>query len=251
MPVMKKIGSAVALCCLCAVLSPAVIAAGDGTDDVFKMEIGRLLDILKHPGGGETWGKFDGELMHRRTGGEVEKVPFYFAVTIRKQRMNGQIIFDNSEGYNIGQNFTSGIGMVVPLREGGYGEKAMMSRFGVSPSDLTMSFLHYPFLSEEGVESFRMLSCRKLRFAVPEEEGGGSVLVWVTAYFMPIKAEFFRPGETAPYRTVEIDAFGSKNGLYYAESLNIYGPGWRTKINFSKSDAGLNSGGIPADLYRK
>lgn len=181
----------------------------------------------------------------------MERSTVYFAVHLQRERMIGQIILGD-EAYLIGQNFNNAIGTVSPQKPGGYGRDSVMSRFGISPSDLTMSFLYYPLARELPGESLKLIKCRVFELDAPAEAGGGKVKVWVAEnYFTTLKAEFFRPEEEAPFRTLEVESYRKKNDLYYVETLNLYGSGWRTQIRFDQADLGFLDPGKPVNIYKK
>lgn len=204
-----------------------------------ELDTAAFMQLVRRSGGAESWGRMSGTVRHRRQRGEIENAEIYFGITIRRDRMIAQIIFGGQEGYFIGQNFGDrGISTVSPMLDGGYQNGGLMARFGVEPADLTMSFLYFPVKGELKKENFRMLKCRvvELEDAVNKQ----SVRVWISeSYFFPLKAEFRRAEEENPYRTLEIESFKSQNDLYYAEKLNVSGPGWRTQIDFSQAQLGL------------
>ena len=115
----------------------------------------------------------------------------------------------------------------------------LLDKVGVRASDLTMGFLYYDLDKELPPATLSaVVGCRVLLLKSPD--GGEQVKVYLEKeHAFPLKAEFFRPGETRPYRTLETSGFTEKNGLYYARSLRIEGPGWRTRIEFDPEKAQL------------
>jgi hypothetical protein len=66
------------------------------------------------------------------------------------------------------------------------------------------------------------------------------VQIWISAdHYFPLKAQFTRKGEKAPYRTLECNGFTKRNDLYYARYITVEGPGWRTRVAFDPDTAEL------------
>ncbi len=232
---------------VCATAFPMTVCSAE--TEVLPQE--KFIERARRPGGGETWGKFSGVARHKRRGGEMESADIYFGINLQRERMIGQIVLGN-ESYLIGQNFNNAIGTVSPGKEGGYGKNSIMSRFGISPSDLTMSFLYYPVKKELPDETFKLVKCRVFELEIPEKAGGGKVRVWIARdYFSTLKAEFFSASGDVPLRTLEVESYKQQDGLYYVETLNLYGSGWRTQIVFNQAQLGYVKPGERVDVYQK
>ena len=52
-------------------------------------------------------------------------------------------------------------------------------------------------------------------------------------------------------RTLETGSFRKKNDLYYAEILNLYGPGWRSRVHFSDAELGTPDAAAEERLFGK
>lgn len=185
---------------------------------------------------GSTYGVLDGSAVHiRREKGRkiTEEYPCFMAVIITPGKSITQIILNNDEGYLVGRVANESTSIRSIGKKG-----SVMERIGVSPSDLAMSFLDDDLVRELPQQNVRMVQCRVL--LLKNKKSNEWVKIYVAKeYFFTLKAEFFNaePQEKSiPIRTLEVDSFAKKNGLYYTKSLALYGPGWRTDISFDKAD---------------
>lgn len=211
-----------------------------------------FMQQVRHPNPVATYAALDGTIQHRRGGEPANSKPIYFAVILQPERMTGQIIINGNEGYLIGQTRESGASetSVIPMR-GANEEHNLLGYMGVRPSDLTMSFLFYPVREELKPDSVKGIDCRVVLLEAPDKSEFAKVYI-ATNYLFPLKAEFLKPGETTPYRTLEVNSFRKSNDLYYTDELSLYGPGWRTRINFDKSaDVGPYNAKNPPAIIRK
>ena len=175
-------------------------------------------------------------------GGRPETVPIYFGIILQPERMTGQIILDGREGYMLGQTRRSGSSetTVVPMKSntGDAGSENRLGHMGIRPSDLTMSFLYYPVVRELESESVRTVPCRVVLLESPDKKEQVKVYI-ARDYHFPLKAEFFEGAAAGgtPFRTLEINSFRKSDGFYYTDRVGLFGPGWRTSIEFDKSAA--------------
>ena len=114
-----------------------------------------------------------------------------------------------------------------------------------------MSFLFYPVLKELDSATVKGAGCRVVLLEAPDKSEQAKVYI-ASRYCFPLKAEFFKAGEKEPYRTLEVNSFRQSNDLYYTDEISLYGPGWRTRINFDKSaDVGPYDAAKPPAIIRK
>ena len=73
-----------------------------------------------------------------------------------------------------------------------------------------------------------------------------------------MKAEFYKKGkdnafEKVPFRTLEPAGFTSKDKLHYCRRFIIFGPGWKTRIEFdpNKVEVGLFDSQKPVNVIKK
>jgi hypothetical protein len=178
----------------------------------------------------------------------------YLGVRFTSEMIFAQIVLGDDEVYSIGQPYSGGAGSVNIIRDGNKNSSALMENFGIRPEDLTMSFLFWNFVKELPGESVSLVDCRVFLLASPDRNETAKVYIGRENYF-PVKVEWAKTGPggafTAPSRTMEVASFRKLNGLYIVDSIIFYGPGWKSKVDFSDCRAGFIKDGIPKDLFRK
>ena len=212
----------------------------------------QFLSILRDSSSrnGSTYGVLEGNAVHiRREKGRklIEEYPCFMAVIITPGKSITQVIFDNKEGYLVGRSSNESTS-VRPLNK----NRGIMERIGVSPRDLSMSFVDGRFVREYPAENVRMAKCRVL--LLKDEQQDEWVRIYAAEdYYFVLKAEFFKSEPKAsdkPLRTLEINSFAQKNGLYYPQSLELFGAGWRTDIVFGKSEMNVYSPEKGTKIFR-
>ena len=213
------------------VLAVCGIAAPGPTPDAAA-----FLTRARNPNQASTYAMLDGTLQHRRRDGERVSVPLYFGLIITPERTFGQILVDGRESYILGQSRDARQEGTSVMHSP---DCVLLDKVGVRASDLTMSFLYYDLVRELPETTLSaVVRCRVL--LLKSTDGKELVKVYLEKeHAFPLKAEFFRPGADEPFRSVETGGFTEKNGLYYAGSLRIEGPGWRTRIEFDRTKAQL------------
>ena len=227
---MKRFGLFTAAVVMLAWSALPLMAAGK------KAPAADFLERARHPQQRPTYAMLDGTLQHRRRGEEAMTVPLYFGVIIMPERTFGQLLVDGRESYILGQSRDARSDGTSVIRSAGC---VLLDRVGVRASDLTMGFLYYDLVEELPEETLSaVVGCRVLRLKSPDGRELAKVYFEKDNAF-PLRAEFFHNGEDQPFRTLETGGFTEKNGLYYARSLRVEGPGWRTRIEFDPSKAQL------------
>ena len=213
-----------------------------------------FLQRARDPKSASTYGMFFGVLQHRRRNQETLEMPIYFGVIIRPESTQGQIIVDRREEYVIRQSRVHG-------KDGSsviYDRKkcVVLDRVGLRATDLTMSFLYYKLVRElDGATLNAVVSCRVLLLESPDDNPGGKEYVKVyleKEHAFPLKAEFFRDqNDKKPFRLMEANGFTKKNDLYFARTILVEGPGWRTKVEFDPdyAELGLYDGNHPVNVF--
>ena len=214
----------------------AAVAVCGGAEHVKTPDAAAFLERARTPNNASTYAMLDGTLQHRRRGGEMLTVPLYFGVVITPERTFGQILVDNRESYILGQSRDARRDGTSVIHSP---DCVLLDKVGVRASDLTMSFLYGDLVQELPETTLSaVVRCRVL--LLKSADGKELVKVYLEKeHAFPLKAEFLRPGENEPFRSVETGGFTEKNGLYYAGNLRIEGPGWRTRIEFDRDKAQL------------
>lgn len=210
-----------------------------------------LLQRARDPKSASTYGKFYGSLQHRRRGQEPEDLPVYFGVIIAPEGTVGQIVVDNREYYTIRQTRDPGQEGTSVIYD--RNTCVTLDRVGLRASDLTMSFLHYPLVKElDETTLSAVVACRVLLLKSPD--GKEYVRVYLEKeHAFPLKAEFLKsPEDKKPFRLMEANGFTKKNGLYYAKTILVEGPGWRTKVDFFPdfAELGMFDKANPVNVFR-
>ena len=219
---------------LVSALMLAVAAVCSASDPAKTPDAAAFLERARTPNGVSTYAMLDGTLQHRRRGGEMLTVPLYFGAVITPERTFGQILVDNRESYILGQSRDARRDGTSVIHSP---DCVLLDKVGVRASDLTMSFLYGDLVKELPETTLSaVVRCRVL--LLKSADGKELVKVYLEKeHAFPLKAEFLRPGEDEPFRSVETGGFTEKNGLYYAGNLRIEGPGWRTRIDFDRDKA--------------
>ncbi len=204
-----------------------------------EVPLDEFMRRVRNPYPTSSYAILEGEVSHLRRGSPREEYPIYFGLILQPERMTGQIIINQSEGYILGQNRKGGDGSttVLPMKENrDTPQGSLLGHVGIRASDLTMSFVYYPVVKEilPG-ESLRTVACRIVLLEAPDKSEWVKVYI-ARDYYFPLKAEFLKSAtDTAPYRTLEVNSFQKSGDFYYTDQLGLYGPGWRTLVDFRKS----------------
>ncbi|MBE6357563.1 MAG: hypothetical protein E7058_10745 [Lentisphaerae bacterium] len=212
----------------CVVLITMFAASAAETDAEFVAKARRTNNVA-------TYAKLHGVLQHRRRGKDTLTMPVYFGAIIHPSRTIGQLVINESEGYNLSQAQGSGLTSIKPMTDSAKSDH--LGYVGVRASDLVMSFLFCKVEKEFDSELLRnMVHCRV--FLLDDPENKEKIKVWISSeHAFPLKAEFYRYGETKRFRELEAGALTKKNDLYYVRRIRLEGPGWITRIDFDSDRA--------------
>ena len=206
----------------------------------------------RHPAGRKRWALMDGKVFHRRRGKQTIQAKLYLGILFNKDRTLAQLIINDSQGYMIGQDFTKGQDgtSVIPLNKATKNKPAL-GNFGLRPEDLTMSFLYWNLDKELPGESTKMINCRVFKLKSPDKKE--TATVWISKkYYFPLKVKWTRISEKEPFRSLEVSSFKTQGKYGVIKRLELYGPGWRTRINFTKIEIGNPENGTVRDgLFKK
>jgi hypothetical protein len=82
-----------------------------------------------------------------------------------------------------------------------------------------------------------------------------TAMVYINSrYCFPMKVEWFKDKYAEgndPYRTLEAASFKQEKGLWLVNKLKIYGPGWRTNVEFDNTDVGMTADSMPKNLFKE
>ncbi len=212
-----------------------------------------FLERARFPSAQASYAMLDGVIQHRRDGGKMEEYPVYFGVLISGPRSRAELLIDNREGYFVERIAGSGGKVTMKVDQpSGEIKDPVAKRFHLKAEDLATGFLFYNFLREDSAAIVRGIPCRVLVLEAPDKSEVAKVFV-ARDYYFPLKVEFYPDAKLAgePERTLETASFKKQNELYYAELLNLYGSGWRTRIQFTAAKVGVPDPDRPQDIFRK
>ncbi|MGL4854933.1 MAG: hypothetical protein ACRC37_06740 [Lentisphaeria bacterium] len=220
-----------------------------------------FLKSVRAPRMAGTWAKMSGVANHKREQINTPTVKqkalnaranIYVGMRFRNDMMNGKVLFDDNELYAVAQTFSAGIAGATSNKEGCLKNNAdrMRDTFGISVSDLTLSFLFWDFSRELPSERINLMECRVLELS--NNNIGEHVRVWIyPAWLAPLKVQWFKKGQNKAYREAEFSEVQEvKKNLYMIKSIVLKGDSWKTMIKFNKIEADRSSETpIPSDIF--
>jgi hypothetical protein len=221
-----------------------------------KLDAAGFLSIARRPPIDESWAKMKGEILHKRGTSDTVKYPIYLGIRFTPERTLAQIVANNNEFYNIGQAYSDkpeNTSIIVNRQEK---DKSVLADCGIRPEDLTLSFLYWPLQKELKNDSIKGYPCRVFQLLSPDKKESANVYI-SSQYFFPLKVEWFRNSNgkesSIPSRTLEVKSFKKdpNENFWIVDTLEIYGSGFRTKIDFTESSAGYSKNGVPPELFQK
>lgn len=232
--------------------SLCMIFAACAENPLDKLDSRNFLLKARNPDN-RTWCSMDGMVIHQKSGSSTVKAPLYLGIAFNQDRMLAQVVIDNKEGYTLGQTYDGNDGTsIIPLNKTGY-PKSMLSEFGLRAQDLSMSFLYWNFEKELERDSVKGTECRV--FILKDQGSSEIAKVYINSrYCFPMKVEWFKDKYVEgadPYRTLEAASFKQEKGFWLVNKLKIYGPGWRTNVDFENSDVGLTADSMPKSLFKE
>ena len=219
------------------------------------MDSSEFLKMVRMPPGRESWALMKGKAMHRRSGSKTTSAPISFGVKFSPERTLAQVVIDNSEGYYVGQAYQASKDStsIIPMKALEPGKKAILAEFGLRPEDLTMSFLYWGFVDELDTDSVKGQHCRV--FLLKDDKTSEIVKVYLSSeFYFPLKVQWYGQAYVVDeeLRTLEISSFDKKDNFWLIDSLQLFGEGWKTRVDFDNSKAGYSKGekaNIPQDLF--
>lgn len=214
----------------------------------------QFLQTARTLGRNRSWGEMSGTIAHLRRDAPRLEAQLYMGILFAKEQILAQIVIDGKQGYYVGQSYInpSEGTSVLPVNKQGY-SKPLLPEFGIRPQDLAMSFIYWQLVSELERKTVKGAECRV--FILKDYKTDEQVKVYFSnVYYFPLKVEWFKDKqstEIVPYRTLEVSSFKKEKDFWLVSNLNLFGPGWRTKIDFTQTNAGLIEQGIPQSLFKE
>lgn len=221
-----------------------------------KLDAADFLKIARRPPLEESWAKMQGEISHKRGTADTVKYPIYLGIRFTPERTLAQVVANKNEFYNIGQAYSDNPENTSIIVNRPDKDKSVLADCGIRPEDLTLSFMYWSFQKELKSEDVIGTPCRIFELLSPNKKESATVYI-SSQYFLPLKVEWFkvsnRKEPIEPDRTLEIKAFKKdpSEKFYLVYTLGVYGPGFRTKIDFPEASAGYSKNGVPPELFQK
>ncbi|MFA6568585.1 MAG: hypothetical protein WCS96_10260 [Victivallales bacterium] len=221
-----------------------------------KLDASEFLKTARRPPIEESWAKMQGEISHKRGTADTVKHPIYLGMRFTPERTLAQVVANKNEFYIIGQEYSDkpeSTSIIVNRPEK---DKSVLADCGVRPEDLTLSFLYWPFQKELKSEGIKGYPCRVFQLLSPDKKESATVYI-SSQYFFPLKVEWFRNtkvNEPPKHdRMLEVKSFkkNTDENFWIVDTLEISGPGFRTKIDFTEASAGYSKNGVPEELFQK
>lgn len=222
--------------------------------DLTKISSEYFLSIVRSAPSQKTWSKLAGTVTHRRSGSGAVESKIRLGVRFTPAGINGQLVLDGDEIYNLGQTFSHPPRSTVMLAGKAQDPKqARLGIFGISPDDLLLGFLYRDMMKEEAPQKVSIYHCRV--FVMRSTADGEFTRVFIsTDYAFPLKVQWFKSNpaddpKAEPYRAMEIVSIKEKDQFVLISKLRLDGPGWRTRVEFDDLDAGSAEKSVPKDLF--
>ncbi len=212
--------------CAAVALLPLFLAAAEK-----ELPPQEFLRELRAPLTQEAWGEFTGRLVHVRKGKPKLEGNLWVRLNFTPQAMLAELKLNERNTYILEQQFNRAdrrITVDLPDKEA----KPGLFDFGVTPADLSFAFIYWDFVEELPRSSSRWRDCRVMKLVSPDKKE--TAHVWFDAeYKFPMQAEWYRQGETKPWRTLLLQ--GAKkfdNGIWFVKEMRLDGDGWKTQVKF-------------------
>ena len=200
--------------------------------------------FLKH-----AWGRFEGSVQHRGKDG-LRKVSLELGLLMHPEYLRAQFILEGNDVYNVMQAYTeegvSNVRVDVPETT----RAPSLRAFGITPSDITFSFLYWEFMEEELLDRVRGQLCRVFRLRNPQTFE--TVTAWFSVRYLGVlRVDFFKPGAADWHRRLEFTDFTREGELYYVRTAQLRGKDWKTMVTFDQAELALTSDALPPEnLFR-
>ena len=244
------------LCSAILVIMTSGNLKAEGAIDGAKLEAADFLKIARRPPLEESWAKMQGEISHKRGNTDTVKYPIYLGIRFTPERTLAQVVANKNEFYTIGQAYSDKPESTTIIVNRPEKDKSVLADCGIRPEDLTLSFLYWSFQKELKSGEIKGYPCRIFQLLSPDKKEAATVYI-SSQYFFPLKVEWFKTANgnepPKPGRTLEIKSFkkGANENFWIVDTLEISGPGFRTKIDFPESSADYSKNGVPPELFQK
>ncbi len=211
-----------------------------------------LHKVRMRESGMNSWAMLSGKAVNKRRNQPMLSTPISLSLRFTPTRTLARVLLDNKEGYIVGRPYADTPTTVIPFgTDKKAGKDDSLGYYGLRAEDLTMAFLYWKLDKElPGGATVQGLNCRVFDLDSPHKDELAKVFI-STEYLFPVKMESIKTGQTKPYRVLEIGSLQKVNEFWFPSNFELYGPGWRTKVNFTSFKAGYTKDGVPKNLFTK
>ncbi|MBR6470514.1 MAG: hypothetical protein IKS83_01830 [Victivallales bacterium] len=227
--------------------SPSNVVLAEEEVPFSELPAKEFLRILREPMAQDAWGEFTGRIIHQRKGQQKLQATLRVRITFTPDSLYAQLVLNDQNVYGLEQLRETAGKTIQHLDLPDQETKPSLFDFGVSPSDLSFSFIYWDFVQELPRDSSRWQECRVMRLADPSGNGD-FVDVWFQAeYGFPMEAKWYHGGEAKPWRTLLMQgAKKFENGLWFVKEMRLDGDTWKTQVKFDFAEKNEIGTGQPA-----
>jgi len=228
------------LCLLCLLAAVPAWTADAKPKELPPLE---FLAALREPLRTDTWGEITGTITYNGAKKQRKSGDLRVRITFTPTSMAAQVTLNDVNVYGFEQTHAENNKVKSFLDMPSDEQAPGLFEFGITPEDLTFSFIYWDFIEELPRSRSRMNECRVMRLADPN--GKGTVQVWFSAeYGFPMEAWWFRPGENRPWRKLIMKgAKRYENGLWFVKEMRMDGDDWKTRVVFDFAQLKTVGGG--------
>lgn len=216
--------------------APEAEDEGDADTRLKGLSAEAFLAEVRRPFTQEAWGEADGTIQHVSDKSGERRGVIRLRLTFAPGSLHAQLVLNDTNVYGFEQKHDgqapTQTKVDLPEKETPPG----LFAFGIEPEDLTFAFIYWDLRKELPGEEFLRRPCRVFELAHPQAKG--TVRVWFSAtHGYPLKAEWYRPGSKAAWRTLELK--GAKKhdkDLWFVKELRLDGQGWKTRVRFDHAE---------------
>ncbi|MFA6816155.1 MAG: hypothetical protein WCS73_07670 [Lentisphaeria bacterium] len=194
-----------------------------------------FLKQIRQPLSKNVWTEITGKIVHKKQGESSLSGDLRLRITFAPTSLHAQIVLNRVNVYGFEQTHNDATSDPKPSSKLDMPEKEQspgLFQFGLTPGDLTFSFLYWDFLEELPEQSSRFQACRILKLADPNSDG--YAIVWFNKeYGFPMEASWYKKDAKSPWRTLLMKgAKRFKSGMWFVKEMRLEGKDWKTKVQF-------------------
>lgn len=227
---------------------PAVRTAE--SEDGAALSPGEFLKRVRRPFVQEVWGTLSGEALHISEDRKKLESGLDMSILYTPEAITAAITLNGTDTYNILQKHAENSMAPAELTLPAKPNRPTLFDFGIQAEDITLSFVCWEFLKEEGRDSVGRQKCRVMILKHPSDPK--VVRVWFSEeFYFPLQAHWFYSDEDEPWRRLEFKGFKQyEDDLWFVKTMYLRGAGWKTRLDFDNASFhSPESVPVPVDLF--